>query len=260
MFSKKNFLFINLFFALFLLFSCASRPSDKEVAQFAIDINNGNIEAVRSTLKKNKQLLYIGTEVMNGDTYYPIHFAINANNTEMVKLIANKKNVNFLNNENTYSPLFWAIAGRKHIEIIDILINVGADVNATVKSDGQNIFHIFAQNRNIKVWNLIKPYVTLKKINEPDNDSIVPIFSLILYQIYYSELDAPDAIALLKEYIELGANPNYLINKMDYAMEIMMHINENSFNEYKQVLLEGMKNNPPVGDSEKLIELLEKGK
>ena len=62
---------------------------------------------------------------------------------------------------------------------------------------------------------------------------------------------------LLKEFIRLGGNPNYLAEDWDFAIDLADSLTEDCYFEYKQVLLDGMKNNPPVGDSEKLVEIME---
>ena len=64
----------------------------------------------------------------------------------------------------------------------------------------------------------------------------------------------------MQSFIEHGGNPNYIIiYYRDYTFEVVNFLNNYEVFEYKQVLLDGMKNSPPIEDSEILIEMLEEG-
>ena len=89
------------------------------------------------------------------------------------------------------------------------------------------------------------------------NDKSTPINCLIASQVEHDDLNNLETISLLKDFIDCSANPNYLINYRDYAFSLVEYLNENNFLEYEKVLLEGMKNNSPVGDSEELIKVFE---
>lgn len=261
MFFKKSFLIVLFEISLFLLFSCASRPSPQEVAQFNLDINNGNIEAVKKTLKKHRNILNIGYENFDSSITYPIHMAIISNNPDMVKLTANKSTVNILIKPVMCSPLYFALALNRNSEIIKILIDEGADVNFIDKRTGLSVFHEFAANPpNKDVWKILRKYATAENLNHESINKATPVSCLITSQLNGDDLDNPNEVYLLKDFIEHGGNPNYLINFKEYAIAAVNYLRESNYYEYKQVLLNGMKNNPPVGDSEKLIELLENGK
>ena len=108
-----------------VLSGCNQRPSPQEVAQFMLDIKNCNFDAVEKTMKKNKNILNIGFQGL-----YPIHMAITTRNTDMVKFIAKPNTVNILLKTNTdiWSPWSFAISRNSNVNIIQTLIETGADV------------------------------------------------------------------------------------------------------------------------------------
>lgn len=252
---KKNILFIISIFCLLALSGCNQRPSPQEVAQFMLDIKNCNFDAVEKTMKKNKKILNIGIQGM-----YPIHMSITTKNADIVKLIANPNTVNILlkTNTDTWSPLSFAISRKCNSDIIQNLIEVGADVNFVDEIRGCNIFHDFCIYRNREVWDIIKKYATPENLNkEMGERGSTPLITLIGEQIEKDNINDPDVIYLLKSFIEHGGNPNYIIYYRDYAFEVVNFLNSYEVFEYKQVLLYGMKNSPPIEDSEILIEMLE---
>lgn len=252
---KKNILFIISIIFLLALFGCNQRPSPQEVAQFMLDIKNCNFDAVEKTIKKNKEILNIGFEGM-----YPIYMAIRTNNIDMVNLIAKPNNVNILLNLSTviWSPLSIALEKNCNASIIQILIETGADVSFVDELQGRNIFHDFCASRNKYVWEIIKEYATPEILNkEMVQKGATPLSCLISAQLEEDNINDPDVIYLLKSFIEHGGNPNYLIYNKDYAFEVVNFLNSYEVFEYKQVLLDGMKNSPPIEDSEILIEMLE---
>ena len=252
---KKNILFIISIIFLLALFGCNQRPSPQEVAQLILDINSCNYLAVEKTIKKNKNILNIGFQGM-----YPIHMAIKTKNADMVRLIAKPNNVNILVKLDTvtWSPLGIALLKNCNASIIQILIETGADVSFVDELQGRNIFHDFCASRNKYVWEILKEYATPENLNkEMGERGSTPLITLIGEQIEKDNINDPDVIYLLKSFIEYGGNPNYLIYDKDYAFAVIDYLNSSDYFEYKQVLLDGMKNSPPIEDSEILIEMLE---
>lgn len=252
---KKNFIFIIPIFCLLIFSSCNQRPSPQEVAQFILDINSCNYLAVEKTIKKNKNILNIGFQGM-----YPIHMAIKTKNADMVRLIAKPNNVNIILNleTNLLTPLSLSLMQQCNSEIIKILLENGANPNYIDELQGSNIFHDFSASRNIEVWDIIKEYATPENLNkEMGERGSTPLITLIGEQIEKDNINDPDVIYLLKSFIEHGGNPNYIIYYRDYAFEVVNFLNSYEVFEYKQVLLDGMKNSPPIEDSEILIEMLE---
>lgn len=251
---KKNILFI-ISILLLIFTSCNQRPSPQEVAQFMLDIKNCNFTAVEKTIKKNSKILNIGFEGM-----YPIHMAITTKNADMVKLIAKTNNVNILVKLDTvtWSPLGIALLKNCNAIIIQTLIKTGADINFIDELQGRNIFHDFCASRNKYVWEILKEYANPENLNkEMGERGSTPLITLIGEQIEKDNINNPDVIYLLKSFIEYGGNPNYIIYYRDYAFEVVNFLNSYEVFEYKQVLLDGMKNSPPIEDSEILIEMLE---
>ena len=256
---KKNFIFI-ISILLLIFTSCNQRPSPQEVAQFMLDIKNCNFDAVEKTIKKNKEILNIGYQIFGESTMYPIYMAIESKNADMVKLIAKPSTVNIIQKVHPYtnSPLSYALSRNSNSEIIQILIETGADVNFIDELQGCNIFHDFCASRNKYVWEIIKEYATPETLNkEMVQKGATPLSCLISAQLEEDNINDPDVIYLLKSFIEYGGNPNYLIYDKDYAFAVIDYLNSSDYFEYKQVLLDGMKNSPPIEDSEILIEMLE---
>ncbi|MBO5143884.1 MAG: ankyrin repeat domain-containing protein [Treponema sp.] len=253
---EKNLISVLLILSCLLIFSsCNQRPSPQEVAQFMLDIKNCNFDAVEKTIKKNKKILNIGFQGM-----YPIHMAIKTKNADMVRLIAKPNTVNILlkTNTDTWSPLSLSLMQQCNSEIIKILLENGANPNYIDEKRGCNIFHDFSASRNIDVWEILKEYATPENLNkEMGERGSTPLITLIGEQIEKDNINDPDVIYLLKSFIEHGGNPNYIIYYRDYAFEVVNFLNSYEVFEYKQVLLDGMKNSPPIEDSEILIEMLE---
>ena len=257
---KRNFLFTSLILFIFLLTSCNQRPSSQEVAQFMLDIKNCNFTEIEKTIKKYKIILNIGYQSFDGSIWYPIHMAITTKNADMVKLIAKPNNVNILlkTNTDTWSPLSFAISRKCNSDIIKNLIEVGAEVNFLDEMRGCNIFHDFCTYRNREVWELIKEYANSENLNkEMGEKGSTPLITLIGEQIEKDNINDPEVIYLLQSFIEHGGNPNYIIYYRDFAFEVVNFLNNYEVFEYKQVLLDGMKNSPPIEDSEILIEMFE---
>ena len=145
-------------------------------------------------------------------------------------------------------------------EIIKILLENEADINFVDEIRGTNIFHEFSVYRNIDVWEIIKEYATPENLNKEGVErGLTPLIALIGEQMREDNINDPDVIYLLQSFIEHGGNPNYMIYYRDYAFEVVNFLNNYEVFEYKQVLLDGMKNSPPIEDSEILIEMLEEG-
>ena len=262
MYIKKSFIFIISILLLFFT-SCNEIPSPQEVVQFLLDIRNCNFDAVEKGIEKNKQILNIGYQFLNGFIVYPIHMAVVLGNVDMVKLIAKPNNVNSLlkTETDTWSPLSFAINQNYDPEIIKILLENGADINFVDEIRGTNIFHEFSVYRNIDVWEIIKEYATPENLNKEGVErGLTPLIALIGEQMREDNINDPDVIYLLQSFIEHGGNPNYIIiYYRDYTFEVVNFLNNYEVFEYKQVLLDGMKNSPPIEDSEILIEMLEEG-
>ena len=257
----NNYIFIFLC-VIFLFTSCNKnngRPSPKEVAQFNLDVYNKNFEAVKSAIEKNQSILNIGYQAFGDTVFYPLYMAIQSKDVEMVKLIANKNNVNeiFVLDSMRASPLMLALMVDCNYKIIKNLLNEGADINYIDEIGKVNVFHYFSNSRSKDVWNVLKEYSSSANLNMEADDKSTPISCLIASQVEHDDLNNLETISLLKDFIDCGANPNYLINYRDYAFSLVEYLNENNFLEYEKVLLEGMKNNSPVGDSEELIKVFE---
>lgn len=261
MYIKKSFIFIISILLLFFT-SCNERPSPQEVAQFMVDIKNCNFDAVEKSIEKNKRILNIECQIFDDFIVCPIHMAVMSGNVDMVKLIAKPNNVNSLlkTETDTWSSLSFAINQNYDPEIIKILLENGADINFVDEIGGCNIFHDFCAYRNIDVWEIIKEFATPENLNkEAGERGFTPLIALIGEQMKEDNINDPDVIYLLQSFIEHGGNPNYMIYYRDYAFEVVNFLNNYEDFEYKQVLLDGMKNSPPIEDSKILIEMLEEG-
>ena len=260
MYIKKSFIFIISILLLFFT-SCNEIPSPQEVAQFMVDIKNCNLDAVEKSIEKNKRILNIECQIFDDFIVCPIHMAVVLGNVDMVKLIAKPNNVNSLLKTETWSPLSLAINLNCNPEIIKILLENGADINFVDEIRGINIFHEFSVYRNIDVWEIIKEYATPENLNKEGVErGLTPLTALIGAQIEEDNINDPDEIYLLQSFIEHGGNPNYIIiYYRDYTFEVVNFLNNYEVFEYKQVLLDGMKNSPPIEDSKILIEMLEEG-
>ena len=261
MYIKKSFIFIISILLLFFT-SCNEIPSPQEVAQFMVDIKNCNLDAVEKSIVKNKRILNIECQIFDDFIVCPIHMAVMSGNVDMVKLIAKPNNINSLlkTETETWSPLSFAINQNYDPEIIKILLENGADINFVDEIGGCNIFHDFCAYRNIDVWEIIKEFATPENLNkEAGERGFTPLIALIGEQMREDNINDPDVIYLLQSFIEHGGNPNYIIYYRDYAFEVVNFLNNYEVFEYKQVLLDGMKNSPPIEDSEILIEMLEEG-
>lgn len=251
--------YILFFFISVLLMSCNSKPSPKEIAQFNLDIYNLNFDAVKNKLKENKNILNVGYQIYGNTICYPIHMAIESKSPEMVKLIINKTSSNILLETDTdiWSPLTFALTRNCDTEIIKQLIENGADVDFIDIKNGFNIFHYTFGYRNLNTWKELRQYASSENLNKEDISGATPVTLLISNQLENDDLNNQEVKNLLIEVIECGGNPNYLINFKDYFCEAINYLNENEYFEYKQILLEGMKNNTTVGKSSELIVLLE---
>ena len=170
----------------------------------------------------------------------------------------NTVNILLKTNTDAWPPLSFAISRKCNSDIIQNLIEVGAEVNFVDELQGCNIFHDFCASRNKYVWEIIKEYATPETLNkEMVQKGATPLSCLISAQLEEDNINDPDVIYLLKSFIEYGGNPNYLIYDKDYAFAVIDYLNSSDYFEYKQVLLDGMKNSPPIEDSEILIEMLE---
>ena len=235
MYIKKSFIFIISILLLFFT-SCNERPSPQEVVQFLLDIRNCNFDAVEKSIEKNKQILNIGYQYLNGFIVYPIHMAVVLGNVDMVKLIAKPNNVNILlktgakTETETWSPLSLAINLNCDPEIIKILLENEADINFVDEIRGTNIFHEFSVYRNIDVWEIIKEYATPENLNKEGVErGLTPLTALIGAQIEEDNINDPDEIYLLQSFIEHGGNPNYIIiYYRDYTFD-MKFLNINRF-------------------------------
>ncbi len=264
---KKIQILLVLFVATLLLNACKSNPQSNspdpmDYWQLINDIKSGDIESVKKMLDEKPEVQFVAYENSQKLLLYPIAFAVYFNNVQMVELLANKKSVNLQSSpgKEGWTPLNMAIGLNRDPKIIEILLKNGADIERL--DDERNIFMVFSDYYadNYATWNVIKDYANEKNMNFLGKLNVNAVTLLVYSHVKQNILHIPESQEMLREYIEKGANPNYLINLgEDCAVSIAEGLaGDPWFNEYRKILLDGMKNNPPIGDSEKLVEIMEK--
>ena len=157
-----------------------------------------------------------------------------------------------------WSPLDMFFFENSDINVLKLLLEKGADVTYINPKDDSNIFHYYIiKKRDKRIWEILKEFADSEMLNSQDYLGLTPVMYLISYNFNENSFDKEDSIYVLRELISHGANPNKLALLDDYAKEVVKPLKDSRYTEYRRVLLDGMKNNPPVGDSEKLIEMLE---
>ena len=259
---KKGKILVGLLLSICLLFlSCNNkRTTPLELALFSKAIEENDVEYVKNEIKKNKNILYVGIEAVEGEVLYPIHQALwDSTDDEIVELLAKKGTVNCV--LHGVAPLELAIMKNRSNEVLQILIDNGADIYKKDLNINTNIFHTFAQyNRNYETWKFLSKYATKEMLNEETElgDHNTPIVTLVYEQVEGDIDSAPENTAiLLKEFIEKGANPNIFIYYEDFIINVVEVLNEYGFDEYKKVILDGMRKSEPIGNSLELLEKLE---
>ena len=237
----------------------AEFPLPSELAQFAFDIRNNNVEAVKKAIEKYPNIINIGVEVLGLGTVFPVHtYVLTSSNLEIGELVCNESTVNYLLDLQGWSPLAMFFFENSDINVLKLLLEKGADVTYCNPKDNSNIFHYYIiKSMDKRMWEVLKEYADSELLNSQDDMGFTPLMYLIAYTFKDNAFDKEDSIYLLKELISHGANPNKLALLYDYAKEVAKVLKDSKYIKYRKVLLDGMKNNPPVGDSEKLIELLE---
>ena len=263
---KKIQILLVLFVATLLLNACKSNPQSNspdpmDYWQLLNDIKTGDIEAVKTMLVEKPEVQFVAYENSQKELLYPISFAVYLNDVQMVELLANERSVKLKSSsgEEGMTALNTAISLKRDPKIIEILLKNRADIERIYF--GRNLFMIFSEHygHNYATWNVIKDYANEKNMNFLGSYDINAVTFLVYYHVKQNILHSPESQKMLREYIEKGANPNYLINLgEECAVSIAEGLAGDSwFNEYRKILLDGMKNNPPVGDSEKLVEIME---
>ena len=107
-------------------------------SEFDMALESGDLDKARSMLEKNPQLV---RDKERGSRVTPLHRMTLQNNVEMVKLLINAgANVN-ARDRSDETPLFWLSRGNRATEICKLLIASGADVNARENIGGDTVLH-----------------------------------------------------------------------------------------------------------------------
>jgi ankyrin repeat protein len=159
------------FFLLALISSCiyADGLSDNERDKnsFFIAAKSNQIEDVISFLEKDKKYAKIST--VNNQT--ALHLAANNGNLELVKLLIEKgADVNAKTNDDA-TPLHVA-ANNDNLELVKLLIENDADVNAKTNK-GATPLHMAAVNGHFDIAKLL--IENDAKVNEKTNDDATPL-------------------------------------------------------------------------------------
>lgn len=209
-------------------------------------IKNGDVEYVENAIQKNKNVLYTGVNyTSNPDlVMYPVHMAVYSGNYDICKLVINEKNANVIFKELMFSPLQTAIMYH-NADIVQLLIDNGADVNYVSSKDGFNIFHVFAiYDRSLSVWNKIKEYANTENINSVGSSIYeTPFNFLFVYCLDYDDIEDDETFEVVKEFIEYGANPNILMYTEDWTQAVFDFFENEEYDEWIKILIDGMKNN-----------------
>lgn len=249
---KNKKLHLKLIFLLILIIfpiSCKKNPTPYEVIQFNIDVHDNNVDEVKKTLKKNPMLKFW---TMDTSKFGPIFYAVETNNYEMVKLIADKKNVNtiatFDEIKTTFSPLYDAIEKSVSPEIIQLLLDLGADVKfSTLNSQTSIVHHFAAENRSVETWNILEPYITESMMNQKDKLGFTPIEDLMRGQYNNLEFGSEDACYLLQSFIDKGSKLEDAVNSKDNLFaNVSVILLCNKFNDYLRLLLQNIKVYPLI--------------
>jgi hypothetical protein len=131
-----------------------------------------------------------------------LHKGIMSSDLELIKkAIANGANVNHVEENTKETPLFKAITTK--IEIIDLLVKAGADVNARNKYD-ETVLHKACEYEDVELI----MYLLGKEadVNAVDDQGKTPL----LVALYGYIPDEEERLDIVRKFIEKGANVNVM--------------------------------------------------
>jgi ankyrin repeat protein len=126
---------------------------------------------------------------------------ISESDYEMVqKAIKNGANVNYVHNQFNETPLFKALKSRTAIQIMDLLIQNGANVNAT-NIYSETVLHKACEYEDVEsIMYLLRNNV---KVNAKNNQGKTPLLVVL-----YAYIPEEDKLKVVNEFIEKGAKVN----------------------------------------------------
>ncbi|WP_342189704.1 ankyrin repeat domain-containing protein [Spiroplasma endosymbiont of Dilophus febrilis] len=167
---------------------------------FAIEnaIDTGDIQIVKLLIDNGADPNVLDC---NNDFISPLHYAIIKNKKEVVEVLLKSKNIkNKINNKSylNIGCLHWISLNSKNInnlEIAELLIDNGADVNLQDENDATPLYYAISTNNKEMVQLLINKGANIKNITK---NGLTPLYYAII-------LDNKEMVQLL---IEKGANVN----------------------------------------------------
>jgi len=122
------------------------------VSEFHMALESGDLDKARSMLEKNPQLVH---DKERGSRVTPLHRMTLRNNVEMVKLLINAgANVNARDGSDE-TPLFWLSRRNRATEICKLLLANGADANAKENTGGNTVLHDAVKDTSKEVIELL---------------------------------------------------------------------------------------------------------
>ncbi|HQP04294.1 MAG TPA: ankyrin repeat domain-containing protein [Bacteroidales bacterium] len=174
-----------------------------EIAKLLIE-KGADVNALTCKMKepRYRRVRLLGGDERKKESYSPLHFAVENNNGyEIVKLlIENGANVNAKISKNVresagFTPLHIAIKCIGNSKIVKLLIDNGADVNATTKT-GETSLHIAVEKSDFRITQLLIDNGA--KINVKNKYNVTPL----CISMYNDEFEMVDLL------LENGADIN----------------------------------------------------
>ena len=139
-----------------------------------------HLNAIENNIKKLQENLKDGFNVDSLGAYAstPLHYACREGNFEVVKLlIENGANVNIKNDYSTIYPIFDAICSmsnkKSYLSIVQLLIENGADVKKIDSFGNTLLYHAIEQENIILIELLIQLGCDINHVSRHDKDSVL---------------------------------------------------------------------------------------
>lgn len=153
---------------------------------------NNNKNSVDLLLKSNANI-----DILDNHGRHVWHYAAVSGSLEVMEVIRAKVPVDVKTKNTEQHTALWLAADQGKLELVNWLINLGADVNASQLSDGKTALHTAILNKHSSVAKLL-----IEKsvdINKGDKDLATPLY----YSVQSTDYDSNQ---LTKYLIDNGAN------------------------------------------------------
>ncbi len=194
-----------------------NRPNPKELAQFMVDINNGNIEAVKEAKKRHPNILRWSNDFGEELDMSYAHIAALRDNVEILKLVTDKNNATCFYKPFHETPFMFAVNKGNSAECVEYLMTYKQNYE-TINCYNRNYLHLFIDNKNLNldVWNLIKTKINPKILNQRDIENHTPIQYLVITLLVNDLYESKEMFTIFSDLLALGANPFDLFEKESY--------------------------------------------